>query len=116
MLGHRDQADKAGAHAPVTSDLIGRRASDPIGCLHRDPLTRPLTGTVTRRQELTYFDSRRLEKIINPVNTAKWTGLVYEDRGLLSELAAKDGSTDLNKTQWTYDCTAHRERERLSAA
>ncbi|MBA3406244.1 MAG: RHS repeat-associated core domain-containing protein [Gemmatimonadaceae bacterium] len=60
-------------------------------------------GTVTKRQELTYFDSRRLEKIINPVNTAKWTGLAYEVRGLLDNVTAVDGASNLSKTQWTYD-------------
>jgi RHS repeat-associated protein len=61
------------------------------------------SSTVTQRQELTYFDSRRLEKILNPVNTAKWTGFSYEDRGLLESVAAVDGSTNLSKTAWTYE-------------
>jgi hypothetical protein len=34
--------------------------------------------------ELTYFDSRRLEKRLNPVNTAKYTGFTYDARGLPS--------------------------------
>ncbi|MBA3404530.1 MAG: RHS repeat-associated core domain-containing protein, partial [Gemmatimonadaceae bacterium] len=60
-------------------------------------------GAVSKRQELTYFDSRRLEKIINPVNTAKWTGLTYEARGLLDNVVAADGSSNLSKTQWGYN-------------
>ena len=60
-------------------------------------------GVVTKRQELTYFDSRRLEKIINPVNVAKWTGITYEARGLISDIAAKDGTNNLSKTEWTYN-------------
>lgn len=61
------------------------------------------SSVVTKRQELTYLDSRRIEKIINPVDTSKWTGLIYEARGLLSEIAAKDGSSDLSKTTWVYN-------------
>jgi RHS repeat-associated protein len=61
------------------------------------------SGTVTKRQELTYFDSLRLEKIINPVNTAKWTGLAWEPRGLLDNVAAVDGANTLSKTKWAYD-------------
>jgi RHS repeat-associated protein len=60
-------------------------------------------NTITKRQELTYFDSRRLEKILNPVNTAKWTGLAYEDRGLVASVTAVDGANDLSKTEWTYN-------------
>jgi RHS repeat-associated protein len=60
-------------------------------------------GTVKKRQELTYFDSRRLEKMINPVNTAKWTGITWDVRGLIDTVAAVDGATDLSKTHWTYN-------------
>jgi RHS repeat-associated protein len=61
------------------------------------------SGTVKKRQELTYFDSRRLEKLINPVNTAKWTGLTWDPRGLVDTIAAIDAGSDLSKTQWTYN-------------
>lgn len=60
-------------------------------------------GTVKKRQELTYFDSRRLEKMINPVNTAKWTGITWDARGLIDTVAAVDGASNLSKSQWTYD-------------
>ncbi|MEO8698736.1 MAG: hypothetical protein ABI867_01800 [Kofleriaceae bacterium] len=60
-------------------------------------------STVTKRQELTYYDSRKLATLINPVNTAKWMGLTYEARGLLNDTAAKDGATNLSKTEWSYD-------------
>ena len=60
-------------------------------------------GTVKKRQELTYFDSRRLERMINPVNTAKWTALTWEPRGLVESIAAVDGTSDLSRTEWSYD-------------
>ena len=53
------------------------------------------SGTVTKRQEMTYFDSRRLEKLINPVDTSKFTSLVYDSFGLVSEV---NGGGNLNKT------------------
>jgi YD repeat-containing protein len=74
------------------------------------------SNTVTRRQELTYFDSRRLEKILNPVNTAKWTGFSYEDRGLIESVAAVDGSNNLSKTAWTYDAEARVSSEKRYTA
>lgn len=57
------------------------------------------TNAVARRREMTYFDSRRLERVLNPVNPAKWTGLGYDGRGLLTEL---DGA-GLSKTRWDID-------------
>lgn len=59
------------------------------------------SGTVTRRKEMTYFDSRRLEKLINPVDTSKWTGFVYDNFGLVSEV---NGGGNLSKT--VYDRNA----------
>lgn len=61
------------------------------------------SNAVKRRQELTYFDSRRLEKLINPVNTAKHTAISYDSRGLVTDLTAIDGSSNLSRTSWTYD-------------
>jgi len=63
-------------------------------------------GVVTKRQELTYRDSRRLEKMLNPVNTAKWTGITYTARGLVDTVSAVDGASELSKTSWTYNADA----------
>jgi hypothetical protein len=57
-------------------------------------------GTVTKRQEWSYADSRRLATVINPVNTAKWTGLTYDARGLLTEVLSPDS---LGKTAYTIN-------------
>jgi hypothetical protein len=62
---------------------------DPEGLLIKTELF-DAAGTVTRRQEWTFADSRRLERIINPVNTTKWTGLTYDVRGLLTEVTSPD--------------------------
>ena len=45
-------------------------------------------NVLTAKQPYTYFDSRRLEKVINPVDATKWTGLTYDSRGLLSQVDA----------------------------
>jgi RHS repeat-associated protein len=57
-------------------------------------------NVVTWRQEMTYFDSRRLEKVINPVDVTKWTGLTYDSRGLVTEVAGAGG---LSKSAWDYN-------------
>ena len=54
-------------------------------------------NVVTKRQEMTYFDSRRLEKLINPVDTSKWTGFAYDAFGAVSEV---NGGGNLNKTAY----------------
>jgi RHS repeat-associated protein len=73
-------------------------------------------NTVTRRQELTYFDSRRLEKILNPVNPAKWTGRLYDPRGMVNDLTAFDGATSLSKTQWTFNAEGRIDQEKRYTA
>ncbi|MFN0250059.1 MAG: hypothetical protein ACKV2T_24460, partial [Kofleriaceae bacterium] len=52
-------------------------------------------GTLTAKQPFTYFDSRRLERVINPVDTSKWTGISYDPRGLVSQV---DGAGNIGKT------------------
>ncbi|MBL0220089.1 MAG: hypothetical protein IPQ07_40255 [Myxococcales bacterium] len=52
-------------------------------------------GVLTAKQPYTYFDSRRLEKALNPVDVTKWTGLTYDARGLLTQV---DGAGGLGKT------------------
>ena len=52
-------------------------------------------SVLTAKQPFTYFDSRRLEKIVNPVDLSKWTGIVYDTRGLVNQL---DGAGALGKT------------------
>ena len=58
------------------------------------------SSTVTRRQEQTYSDSRRLEKLINPVATSTHTLLSYDTRGLVTTIEAPSG---LSKTERVYD-------------
>ncbi|MDB4955979.1 MAG: rhsA [Myxococcales bacterium] len=53
------------------------------------------SSTLTAKQPFTYFDSRRLQEIVNPVDTAKFTGLVYDDAGRVTEV---DGASSLSKT------------------
>lgn len=60
-------------------------------------------GTVKKRQELTYFDSRRLEKMLNPINVANWTAMTWDSRGLIDSIAALESGSDMSKTQWTYN-------------
>jgi RHS repeat-associated protein len=52
-------------------------------------------GVLTAKQPFTYFDSRKLEKMINPVDTSKFTGLSYDSRGLVSQI---DAAGNLGKT------------------
>jgi RHS repeat-associated protein len=52
-------------------------------------------GVLTEKQPFTYFDSRTLEKMINPVDTSKFTGLSYDSRGLVSQI---DAAGNLGKT------------------
>jgi hypothetical protein len=52
-------------------------------------------NVLTAKQPFTYFDSRRLQNIVNPANTAKWTGITYDDRGLVSQV---DGAGGIGKT------------------
>ena len=58
------------------------------------------SGTVKRRQEQTYFDSRRLATIINPVDTSKSTSITYNSRGFVDTIEAE---SSLSKTTYGYD-------------
>ncbi|MCW5803059.1 MAG: hypothetical protein KIT31_11790 [Deltaproteobacteria bacterium] len=58
------------------------------------------SSTITRKQLWTHFASRRIQQIVNPVDTSKFTGLVYDDRGLLTEV---NGAGNLNKTTFGID-------------
>lgn len=49
------------------------------------------SSVLTARQAYTYFDSRRLERVINPVDVTRWTGLTYDPRGLLAQVDAPNG-------------------------
>ena len=59
-------------------------------------------NTLTATQPFTYFDSRRLARIVNPVNTSTWTGIAYDPRGLVSQL---DGAGGLGKTVFNRSTT-----------
>ena len=73
-------------------------------------------GGLKKQQEMTYFDSRRLEKLLNPVNPAKWIGHMYDSRGLVSDVTAFDGSTSLSKTAWTYTAEGRVDQEKRYTA
>src|SRR5207248_8022526 len=58
------------------------------------------TNTLTAKQPYTYFASRRLQEIVNPVNTSQFTGMVYDSAGKLTEV---DGASSLSKTVNHFD-------------
>jgi YD repeat-containing protein len=49
------------------------------------------SNVLTAKQPFTYFDSRKLQRVVNPVDTGKWTGVTYDDRGLVTEVEAPGG-------------------------
>lgn len=55
-------------------------------------------NVLTSKKPFSYFDSRRLEKTFNPVDTSKFTGFVYDDRGDISQVSSVDASGSLGKT------------------
>jgi hypothetical protein len=61
------------------------------------------SNVLTARQQFTYFDSRRLEKVLNPVNPSTWTGVQYDARGLVSQV---DAAGNLGKTVFQRTGTA----------
>jgi hypothetical protein len=61
----------------------------------------------TRKQLFTYFNSRKLQSIVNPVDTAKFTGLIYDARGVVTEV---DGAGSLDKTVFHFDGIPGRDR------
>jgi hypothetical protein len=44
------------------------------------------SAVLTAKQPYTYFASRRLQKIVNPANTSKFTGMVYDAAGKVTEI------------------------------
>ena len=56
------------------------------------------SSTLTAKQPYTYFNSRRLQEIVNPANTSDFTGLVYDNAGQVVEV---DGAASLSKTTFT---------------
>jgi YD repeat-containing protein len=56
-------------------------------------------SVLTAKQPYTYYDSRRLQDIVNPVDSSKWTG-IYDSRGLISEV---DEPSSLGKTVFHRD-------------
>lgn len=57
-------------------------------------------STMTAQQSYKYWDSRKLQQITNPVDSTKYTGLVYDNRGLLSQI---DGAGNIGKTVFKRD-------------
>ena len=58
------------------------------------------SNTLTAKQPYAYYDSRRLQSVINPVDTSKWTGITYDTRGLVSQV---DAPSSLGKTVYHRD-------------
>jgi RHS repeat-associated protein len=63
-------------------------------------------AVLTAKQPFTYFASRRLQEIVNPVDTSKFTGLVYDSAGKVTEV---DGASSLSKTVLHFDGAPGRE-------
>ena len=57
-------------------------------------------GNITRKQLQSYYDSRQLQAMINPVDTSKLTALTYDARGSLTEIAQPG---NLGRTTLTVD-------------
>jgi YD repeat-containing protein len=57
-------------------------------------------STLTRKQPMTYFASRRLQSLVNPVDPTKATTLVYDAGGMIAEV---DGAAGLSKTTYAIN-------------
>jgi RHS repeat-associated protein len=57
-------------------------------------------STLTRKQPMTYFASRRLQSLVNPVDPTKATALVYDAGGMIAEV---DGAAGLSKTTYAIN-------------
>ena len=64
------------------------------------------SSTLTAKRPYTYFNSRRLQDIVNPSDTSKFTGLVYDAAGKVTEV---DGPDSLSKTVYHFDNAAGRD-------
>jgi RHS repeat-associated protein len=58
------------------------------------------SNVLTAKQPFSYFDSRKLEKIFNPVDTSKFTGFAYDSRGGIAQI---DATGNLGKTVYHRD-------------
>jgi RHS repeat-associated protein len=58
------------------------------------------SSTETATQPYTYFASRRLQNIVNPDHADKFTGLVYDAAGKVTEV---DGADSLSKSVFHFD-------------
>lgn len=68
-----------------------------------------VSSTVVRRQEYTYWESRRLKTIKDPVSTQSGT-LTYDDRGLV---VTYEAPSSLGKTGSDYDAQGRETERRL---
>ena len=57
-------------------------------------------GTLTRKQPYTYYNSRKLQNVVNPVNTSVATTVFYTGSGFVNEV---DGPSGLGKTTYAYN-------------
>ena len=58
------------------------------------------SNTLIAKQPYTYFNSRRIQAVVNPVDTSKFTGLIYDSAGKVTEV---DGASSLSKTVFHFD-------------
>ena len=61
------------------------------------------SGTIQRKQPFTYYQSRRLDTIINPVDTTKYDTLQWDARGIVNEI---DGASSLSKSTYAFNADA----------
>ena len=61
------------------------------------------SNSLTAKQPYTYFAGRQVQDIVNPVDTTKFTGLVYDSAGKVTEV---DGAGSLSKTVYHFDRTS----------
>jgi RHS repeat-associated protein len=61
-------------------------------------------STLTRKQLASYHDSRRVQGVINPVDTSKLVSLTYDERGIVKEVLAEAG---LGKVTLSIDADHH---------
>ena len=58
------------------------------------------SSTLTRKQPMTYYASRHLKDMVNPVDTTKLTTLIYDAGGMVSEV---DDAGGLGKTTYAIN-------------
>jgi RHS repeat-associated protein len=58
------------------------------------------SGTITKKQPMTYYQGRQLNTMVNPVDTSKYDTFIYDARGIVNEI---DGAGSLSKNTYTLN-------------